>query len=300
MVGAMVREKQTSGDKPPKLPTLWEYTDYRNWLTDTFRARKAIHSWYSYGVLAQRAGFKARDYLMRVMRGDKKLSSNGATKLSEALDLTTDEKEYFLALVDYNQAKTDSRREAAWTQLQRILARSRNATHPRRLTAIHRELLSEWHHLTIRSLIELEPADEDWERLGKRLQPTRSAVMVRRSIRLLEQSGLIEKREDGLWHATDKSLSIPPEVGGPALRTYHRECLRLAEQSLESAPASTRHVSGLTLAISPPTYDLLCRRLEEIHLEFARIADRDEGAERIYHLNLSFFPMTRAMNPEEA
>ena len=46
---------------PPQLPQVWEYTDYRSWLTDTFQARKALHSWYSYGVLAQRAGFQARD-----------------------------------------------------------------------------------------------------------------------------------------------------------------------------------------------------------------------------------------------
>jgi len=289
----MARDKQQPSDKPLRLPTLWEYTDYRSWLTDTFRARKAIYSWYSYGVLAQRAGFKARDYLMRVMRGDKKLSPNGAVRLSEALDLTIDEKGYFLALVEYNQAKSEARREASWNRLQKILSQSRNTTHPRRLTAIHRELLSEWHHLAVRSLIELEPPRDDWDALGKRLSPPRSAAMVRRSVRLLEQSGLIEKRDDGFWHATDKSLAIAPEVGGPALRVYHRECLQLAQESLETMQPDMRHVSGLTLAISAPTYELLCKRLEEIHLEFARIADRDERADKIYHLNLSFFPMTR-------
>jgi len=282
-----------SEDVPPTLPKLWEYTDYRGWLTDTFRARKAIHSWYSYGVLAQRAGFKARDYLMRVMRGDKKLSSNGAVRLSEALDLSQEEKEYFVVLVEYNQAKTEERRETAWGRLQKILAQSRNATHPRRLTEIHRELLSEWHHLAIRSLIELHPTGNDLESLARCLQPPRSVSMVRRSIRLLERGGLVERRDDGLWHATDKSLTIAPEVGGPALRTYHKECLRLAQQALEATPPTSRHVSGLTLAISRPTYELLCHRLEEIHLEFSRIADRDDAADTLYHLNLAFFPMTR-------
>jgi uncharacterized protein (TIGR02147 family) len=293
----MGRKKPESSEVPPKLPPVWDYTDYRNWLTDTFKARKAIHSWYSYGVLAQRAGFKARDYLMRVMRGERGLSLEGAVRLSEALDLTPSEKEYFLALVEYNQASKDETREAAWHKLQRKLVQSRYSAHPRKLASIQKQLLSKWHHLAIRSLIELSPVSEDWEALGRRLFPPRSAAMVRKSIRLLERSGLIEKSSDGLWRATDKSIAISPEVGGPALKTYHKDCMGLAERALDALPGSVRHISGLTLAISRPIYEQLCHRIEEIHLEFSRIADRDESADQLYHLNLSFFPMSAP--PEE-
>jgi len=288
-----------STEKAPQLPPVWEYSDYRSWLTDTFHARKAIHSWYSYGVLAQRAGFKARDYLLRVMRGDKKLSLDGASRLAGALDLSGKEQEYFLALVEYNQAKDDAERELAWKKLQSALSRGRSASRPRRLTSIHREILSEWHHLALRSHLEMHPAGDDWDALGKRLLPSRTGAAVRRSMRLLEQAGLVEKHDDGLWHTTDKSLAISPEVGGPALRSFHRDCLRLAEQSLEAVPRPERHVSGLTLGISPRVYEQLCQRLEEVHLEFSRIADLDDKADQVYHLTLAFFPMTRP-SPEDA
>lgn len=293
-----MKQETATSDKAPQLPAVWDYTDYRSWLTDTFQARKAIHSWYSYGVLAQRAGFKARDYLLRVMRGDKKLSTSGAFRLSGALDLNTREQEYFLALVEYNQAKEDAEREIAWKKLQSVISQGHHASRPRRLTAIHREILSEWHHLALRSLLEMQPSTDNWEALGKQMQPTRTAAMVRRSIRLLEQGGLVEKREDGLWYTTEKSLVIPPEVGGPAVRSFHRDCLHLAEQSLESVPSTERHVSGLTLGISTQTYERLCQRLEEIHLEFSRIADLDDKADQVYHLNLSFFPLTRKSRQE--
>lgn len=295
----MKRDVSTSSEKAPQLPPVWEYSDYRTWLTDTFRARKAIHSWYSYGVLAQRAGFKARDYLLRVMRGDKKLSADGATRLAGALDLSGKEQEYFLALVEYNQAKVDAEREIAWRKLQNTISRSRSASRPRRLTSIHREILSSWHHLAIRSHLEMHPSPDDWSALGRRLLPTCTGAVVRKSIRLLEEAGLVEKREDCRWHATDKSLAISPDVGGPALRSFHRDCLHLAEQSLESVPRSERHVSGLTLGISARAYQQLCQRLDEIHLEFSQIADLDEKADQVYHLTLAFFPMTRP-TPEDA
>lgn len=279
--------------KPPKLPRVWDYSDYRRWLTDSFQARKAMHSWYSYGVLAQRSGFKARDYLLRVMRGEKKLSPSGAIRLASALDLTSREQEYFLALVEYNQAKDDAQRDLAWRKVQASLARGNSSSGPRRLEKIHREILSESHHLALRSLLEIKPSPGDFDVLGRQMRPARSSAVVRRSMRLLEQGGLVEKREDGLWHASDKSLAISPEAGGLALRSFHRDCLRLAEQSLETIPNAERHISGLTLGISAPTYEVLCKRLEEIHLEFGRIADLDNKADQVYQLTFSFFPMTR-------
>ena len=277
---------------PSVLPQVWEYTDYRAWLTDTFRARKAVHSWYSYGVLAQKAGFQARDFLLRVMRGDRRLSAESAARLADALDLPRKEKAYFLALVEYNQARKDSEREVAWGKVQHALARFRDASAPRLLTDIHREILSAWHHLAIRSLLEMDPVPEDWEALGKRLHPTRSAAVVRRSIQLLRSGGLVEKGSDGLWRATEKSVATPPEVGHPAARQFQRECLELAAASLEGVPSDQRNITGLTLGISARTYERLCGRLAEIREEVARLADADESADRVFQLTLSLFPMS--------
>jgi uncharacterized protein (TIGR02147 family) len=276
----------------PLLPQVWEYTDYRSWLIDTFQARKAIHSWYSYGVLAQRAGFQARDFLMRVMRGERRLSPEGAERLAGALDLPRREKAYFLALVEYNQAKTDADREVAWGKVQYALAKFRDASAPRLLTDIHREILSQWHHLAIRSLIEMRPDPGDWDALGKRLHPQRTAAAVKRSVKLLQKGGLVEKSSDGIWRATEKSIATPPEVGHPAVRQFHRECLDLASASLESVPPDQRNLSGLTLGISRRTYVFLCERLTELREELARLADADEEADRVYQLTLALFPLS--------
>jgi len=285
--------------KPPQLPDVWEYTDYRSWLSDTFQARKAIHSWYSYGVLAQRSGFKARDFLMRVMKGERRLSTEGAERLADALDLSRREKSYFLALVDYNQAKRDEEREAAWGRMQEALSKGRRVSGPRLLTGIHREILSEWHHLAIRSWLEMHPDPGNWEALGKQLEPTRTEAVVRKSVQLLSDGGLVEQGADGLWRATGKSVSTTPEVAGPALRNFHRDCLELAGQSLESFPVTQRSVTGLTLGISERTYRLLCERLAQTYEEIARLADLDEEADRIYQVTTAVFPLSRPAASEE-
>lgn len=284
----------------PKLPRVWEYTDYRAWLTDTFKARKAIHSWYSYGVLAQRSGFQARDYLLRVMKGERGLSFEGAERLADALDLQTGEKSYFLALVEYNQAKHDLEREVAWSKVQHALSRSRNGSAPRLLTSIHRQILSSWQHLAIRSLVEMKPDPGDWEALGKRLRPRRSKTSVRRSVTLLEKCGLLEKRVDGFWYATDKSIATPPEVAIPAARQFHRGCLKLATSSLEGIPSGRRNISGVMLGISKESYDKVVERIAALREELVQLAEGDCKADCIYQLNLSFFPLSDYESWEES
>lgn len=286
--------------KAPKLPVLWDYTDYRKWLSDTFQARKAIHSWYSYGMLANRAGFKARDFLLRVMRGERNLSPKGAERLATALELTRKECAYFLALVRYGQARTDREREEAWSRVEETLSKGGGACGPRLLTALHREIQSCWHALALRSLLEMQPDSGDWKTLGKRLHPPQTAATVRRDAEILERGGLLEKQADGLWHATEKAIATSPEVGAPAVRQFHRDCLELASLSLESVPVERRNVSGLTLGISSRTYERLCQRLQEVREEFARMADTDEDADEVYQLTFAFFPFSQPASEKEA
>lgn len=273
-------------------PSVWEYTDYRRFLLDTYQRRKATHRWFSYGVLAQKAGFKARDFLLRVMRGERSLGPDSAQKLADALDLRKHEAEYFLRLVDYNQAKTDAERETAWSRLQHALRRSRNPSAPRLLTDLHREVLSRWHHLAIRSMLEMRPDPGDWAELGRRLRPSQTPAIVKRSVKLLSDAGLVAKGRDGLWRATEASLATPGEVANPALRRFYRDCLHLAERSLEEVPPEERNITGVTLGISERTYGVVVERLASLRQEISLLAESDTEADRVVQLQLSLFPLS--------
>lgn len=273
---------------------VFEYTDYRLFLKDAYQARKLVHRWFSYGVIAQKAGFKARDFLLRVMRGERSLSAESARRVAAAFDLGKRETEYFLHLVEYNQAKTDAQKEQAWLLVQAALNRARNPSATRLLTDLHREVMSRWHHLAIRSLLEMAPSRGDWDALGKRLHPPCTAAAVRRSVKLLEEAGLVAKGEDGLWKPTDKSIATPTEVQSLALRSFYRDCLKLAGEAIEGVDSSERNISGVTVGISERTYKVLVDKLAVLREEIARLADGDPQADRVYQVNLLLFPLARA------
>lgn len=175
---------------------------------------------------------------------------------------------------------------------------SGNADVPRVLVGIHGETLSGWHHLAIRSLIEMDPDPGDWAALGRRLRPRRSAATVRRSVKLLEAGGLLEKRADGLWHAMEKAVATSPETPPSAIRRFHRRCLGLAAAALENTHPERRDVTGLTLGVSEKSYRLIRDRLSEMRAELARIADADAEADRVYQIVFAMFPLSDSASME--
>jgi len=51
------------------MKSIFEYLDYRQFLADYYADRKIAEPSFSYKVWADAAGFKAKDFLWRVLRG---------------------------------------------------------------------------------------------------------------------------------------------------------------------------------------------------------------------------------------
>src|SRR4051812_40689811 len=104
----------------PALEPLFAYTDYRSFLADWFAEKKRINGHFSLRVLAEQSGFKARDYLMRVMRGERNLSAEGVRKLSDFFRFSEKQAEYFSTLVRFNQARTHTEKERFYLRLAEV------------------------------------------------------------------------------------------------------------------------------------------------------------------------------------
>ena len=83
---------------------IFDYTDYRQYLADYYDHRKTESPGFSYTVLARKAGFKNKGFLHNVIHGHKNLSKTSVVKLSQALEHTRTQAEYFENLVFFNQA----------------------------------------------------------------------------------------------------------------------------------------------------------------------------------------------------
>jgi len=267
---------------------LFAALDYRTFLRSYYEEKKAKNRGFSFRKWAGLCGFAAPDYLLRVMRGERNLSSSGIESLSKSMGLKEKEKDYFSALVAFNQAKTPGQKAEYWREILRIGVRN-SVT---QLRQDQFELLRSWQTLALRSLMPVIPFDGDWGRLGRTLDPPLSSHQTSQAVAALEKSGLL-KKIGKRYLAEEARLTTGDEVASLALNEFHLSMMDLAKRSLEAHPPSRRDISGITVSLSAEGVARFKQKIRDFRKQLLALASEDQQEDRVYHLNLHFFPLTR-------
>ena len=278
------------GEKKPS-KKIFEYLDYREFLKDYYNAKKEANPAFSLRVFSDKIGFKAKDFISRVMNGDKNLSSQSIPKVASGLRLGKHETEFFIALVKFNQAETTEERNGAFGEMQAVLKVVRFAEKQHLLGHAQYMVYSHWRHLTIRSLIGMYGFDGDYEALARRVHPRITAEEAKASVKLLEDCMLIKKGKNGKYVLTENAITTGDRTSKLALRGFHQDCLKLAADSIDRDPPGTRHISGLTLGISQEGYERIVERINAFRKEIALIAEEDENSDKVFQLQFALFPV---------
>ena len=258
---------------------VFEYLDYREFLRDYYNSKKEENPAFSLRVFSDKIGFKAKDFISRVMSGSKNLSNQSIPKVASGLRLGKHETEFFIGLVKFNQAETTEERNAAFEEMQAALKVARFSEKQHVLGHVQYQVYSHWRHLTIRSLIGMFGFDGDYEKLAKQVHPHITADDAKKSVKLLEECELIKKDESGKYVLTESAITTGDRTSKLALRGFHQHCLKLAADSIDRDMPGTRHVSGLTLGISQEGYERIVERINAFRKEIALIAEEDQNSE---------------------
>ena len=275
----------------PTQKKVFEYLDYREFLKDYYTQKKAANPAFSLRVFSDKIGFKAKDFISRVMNGEKNLSDQSIPKVASGLKLSKHETEFFMALVRFNQAETMEDRNAAFEEIQAVLKVVRFAEKQHLLGHCQYMVYSHWRHLTIRSLIGMYGFDGDYETLARRVHPRITAEEAKKSVKLLEDCQLINKNKNGKYELTESAITTGDRTSKLALRGFHQQCLKLAADSIDRDPPGTRHISGLTLGISQEGYERIVERINAFRKEIALIAEEDADADKVFQLQFALFPV---------
>lgn len=271
------------------MDTLFAYTDYRLYLRDWFEEKKLSNKHFSLRMLAERSGFKARDYLLRVMRGDRNLSLDGAEKLSAFFRFSEKQAEYFKSLVQFNQAPNTLEKERSWKRLSEI---QKYGAH-QKLRHDQFEYYSSWYHSALRSLLPVMDCRDDWDEVARMLDPPITAKQARDSVVLLLKLGLLQREGKGRYTVAQPALSSGDEVASLALAGFHKSTMDLAKRSIDRHPATCRDVSGVTMSISRGGFDRIKSEIRAFRKKIMAIASEDSQEDMVYQLNLHLIPLTK-------
>jgi uncharacterized protein (TIGR02147 family) len=277
------------------MPNIFTYTDYREFIADYYKERKAEFPAFSFQILANQAGFPNKGFVYNVMKGRKNLSRASAKKLSKAMQLSLAEAEYFEKLVSLNQAKNHEEKTFYFSQLCSIRANRPGATRIRQILRDQYQFYSQWYISAIRSLIDMHPIRDDYSSyswLAKNVYPAIKPFAAKKAVQLLENLGMIRKKRDGTFEVTEKTITAGSEVIRLGLHEFQLQTMQLAAKALKRLPKESRHVSGLTLGISRTTYEEICKEIEEFQVKLLAMAEQDKDADNAFQLNFHLFPLT--------
>ena len=268
---------------------IYGYLDFRRFLDDWFRAKKAGNARFSHRMFARMAGQKSPSLLLQVIREERNLTPQTTEAFIRAMSLNSEEASFFSDLVQLGQARTGEEQNRAWARI----SASRRFREARKLEGQGVELLSHWYHSAVRELVQRADFDRDPAWIARTMRPKITSAQARQAIELLLSLGLLEEDADGDLVTADASVAPPHEVAGMAARNYHRSMLELAIESIESAGRDERHLGAMTVCIPVSLVPRLKREIASFQERLMDLCDSaEEPAEQVPHVQIAMFPMS--------
>jgi uncharacterized protein (TIGR02147 family) len=267
---------------------IFDYSDYRQLLSDLYAERKRTDPHFSYRFIATHAGFKSPSFFAQIMQGKTNISIKTALSLGAVFKLKSHELEYFENLVHFSQAKTPADKRHFFD---RIIALKRGK--PKTLEENQYEFFTNWYYLAVRELLGFFPFKGDYKELGEALVPKISPTEAKEAVKVLVRLGLVQKTAAGKYEKMDATLSTGDHWKSEAITQFQMACLDLAKESFHSQDPKLWDHSTLTLSLSASDFRRIREELMKVRKKILEMAKTSPVPDRIYHINFNIFPMSR-------
>lgn len=263
-----------------KFPSVFDYLDYRKFLSDYRIIRIQTDPGFTHYYICHRLGMKnSRGYFNNITSGRKNLSPETAEKLISLLEFTVDEASYFRVLINYNQAEHSERKKYWFGQL------VRTNTAPKKIIPEDcYEYFTTWYHPVIREKLEVFKLNNNFAELASLLIPPISVRKVKESVRLLVRLQLIAKDASGYYKVTDKVVATDPNARCTLIEQYQLSAFNRARERIIFHPDEHK-TSTLTFAVSPSAFKQVQTQIDQLKKAILNIAYEDkESKKKVYEL----------------
>lgn len=144
-------------EKADRRPSIYEYSDYRQFLGDTYTFLKTHYRYFSFRYFSKRAGYSSPNFLKLVIEGKRNISTDSIPRFSEALKLDAGETEFFAQLVQFNQARNSTERSEHAGRMLKF--KELQKTYP--LKQAEYSYYACWYYIPVRELAALSSFNED-------------------------------------------------------------------------------------------------------------------------------------------
>lgn len=272
------------------MASVFEYSDYRQYLRDYYDAMKARNAALSYRYLSQKAGINSSAFFPQVIEGARNLTKQSLLKVCKALDLQGPEAEFFENLVFFNQARTVEEKNLFFDRLVAVQSKARDVQVP----PDRFDYFSQWWHPVVREVATMRPWGNDWEGIAAMLHPAITAEQARESVELLVELGFLRRKARSYVQA-DPVLKAGSAFHDHRIVRYQIQMLKLASEAFDRTRGADRSTAATVLGISRETFDLFVKKSRQFRSQLQEMSRVDDQADRVYLLTMSLVPLSQPL-----
>ena len=265
------------------------YADYRHFLRDFYEDRKQHSPGYSFRVFCRTSGIKSPLLFKEVIQGKRNLTKKTIPAFARGLGLTDADASFFAQLVAFNQSATAEEKQACLERMRGLKRPVKQKTVP----LDQYEYYAKWYNPVLREMACILDWRGDFAFLARSLDPPISTHEARSSVALLMRLGMIAKEPDGRYIQPDRAITTGAEVSSVGVRMLNHHLSLLGAEALSRFPPTQRDISSIVIGVSPRTFPLIKQEIQEFRRRIIRIADEDECPDRVYDVNIQFFPASK-------
>lgn len=270
----------------PKIQ-LFEYTDYRLFLSDFYKLAKGRNRFLTHRFITDTVGASSTGWFSDLVKGRINLTGLHFHKLVGFLGLSKTEVDYFSAMVNFSQAASFEEREE---NLAKILS----------FKEIRTQLLGEdkfayyshWYHAILRELLFVYDFDGNYLKLGHKLRPSISPAKARESLELLKRLDLIRPDLRGFLKPTDTVLKKDGSAKTLKLSSFLRTNIEMGLNALEKITADERDISSLSVALTDENFKTACEEIKSLRKKLLKLSETSSTG-KVYQCNFQIFPVTK-------
>jgi uncharacterized protein (TIGR02147 family) len=281
-----------------RAPVLGEYTDFRQYLKDTYDYRRATEGTglrpYSYSTFSAAADIKSPNYLKLIIEGRRNLSDDMIARFAKALRLNKQETEEFRALAHYGQAMEPLERNHYLKELADL--RARRAFDSGEINEANWNKVPGWIGWVLYAMTEQADVKFDTQTLQRLFRAKSAPDDIRESLQKLIDSGdLARNLETGEVYKARDLVESPQDLPVALIRKLQADLIYLAIESLFRDSPKDREFGAMTLAMTEEEFQHVRFELRQMRKRMQKdilVKRKATKGDRVYQMNIQLFPVT--------
>jgi uncharacterized protein (TIGR02147 family) len=270
-------------------PNIYDYANPREFLQAAVRSQQSQEK-ATLRSLARAMELGSHSLLLMLLQGKRPLRLKHVRGLAQGLKLSSHERLYLQALIQFDQADSPEEKELCTLWLSDL--------HPgerfRSVEVDDFRIVSHWVHSAILALTHTQGFKLDSQWIASRLGHELTADEVQAAIERLQDRGLLLQDESGQWKASVSKLSSPDDVLNRGVQEFHKKISMVASEAVQGQSVDQREFQSFSIPISETQIPLAKEMIRKFRAQLAQALKTDQ-ATQVYQVNLQLFRLTESL-----